>query len=151
MKLGAVTLPLQDHVKILGVNFDAELRFEDHIRHITHQASLRVSALRRLAGFLDKRGPGKALPGVWCPNIDLQRCNTPAEIRKGRAAGAATNRGQHLSSPYIRITCPGHTGAPPGRCCSSGASQDAGTGGAAPGRIEAPPASGYERHENGAL
>ncbi|KAK3896262.1 hypothetical protein Pcinc_000066, partial [Petrolisthes cinctipes] len=49
-------LPLQDHVKILGVTFDAELRFDKHIHHIAHQASLRVSALRRVAGFLDKRG-----------------------------------------------------------------------------------------------
>ncbi|KAK3864427.1 hypothetical protein Pcinc_029892, partial [Petrolisthes cinctipes] len=56
VKFGSVTLPLQDHVKILGVTFDAELRFDKHIHHISHQASLRVSALRRVAGFLDKRG-----------------------------------------------------------------------------------------------
>ncbi|KAK3889544.1 hypothetical protein Pcinc_006453 [Petrolisthes cinctipes] len=56
MKFGSVTLPLQDHFKILGVTFDAELRFDKHIHHIAHQASLRVSALHRVAGFLDKRG-----------------------------------------------------------------------------------------------
>ncbi|KAK3888774.1 hypothetical protein Pcinc_007191 [Petrolisthes cinctipes] len=56
VKFGSVTLPLQDHVKILGVTFDAELRFDKHIHHIAHQASLRVSALRRVAGFLDNRG-----------------------------------------------------------------------------------------------
>ncbi|KAK3880098.1 hypothetical protein Pcinc_015366 [Petrolisthes cinctipes] len=37
-------------------SFDAELRFDKHIHHIAHQASLRVSALRRVAGFLDKCG-----------------------------------------------------------------------------------------------
>ena len=69
-KFGPITLALQDHVKILGVTFDAELRFDKHIHHIAHQAFLRVSALRRVAGFLDTRGfdslqgTGKAQPGV---------------------------------------------------------------------------------------
>ena len=54
--LGPVTLPLQDSVKILGVDLDRELRFDRHLRHVAHQASLRVSALRRVASFLDKRG-----------------------------------------------------------------------------------------------
>ncbi|KAK3865355.1 hypothetical protein Pcinc_029030 [Petrolisthes cinctipes] len=56
LKFGSITRPLQDHVKILGVTFDVVLRFDKHIHHIAHQASLRVSALRRVAGFLDKRG-----------------------------------------------------------------------------------------------
>ena len=56
VKFGPITLALQDHVKILGVTFDAELRFDKHIHHIAHQASFQVSALRRVAGFLDTRG-----------------------------------------------------------------------------------------------
>ena len=53
---GTITLPLQDYVRILGVDLDRELRFDRHIKHVARQASLRVSALRRVAGLLDKRG-----------------------------------------------------------------------------------------------
>ena len=53
---GSITLPLQECIKILGVDLDRELRFDRHLKHVAHQASLRVSALRRVAGLLDKRG-----------------------------------------------------------------------------------------------
>lgn len=33
-----------------------ELRFDRHLKHVAHQATLRVSALRRVDNFLDKRG-----------------------------------------------------------------------------------------------
>ncbi len=53
---GGVTLPLKDDIRILGVDLDKELRFDRHLKHIARQASLRVSALRRIASLLDKRG-----------------------------------------------------------------------------------------------
>ena len=53
---GSTTLPLQDYIRILGVDLDRELRFDRHLKHVVHLASLRVSALRRVAYFLDKRG-----------------------------------------------------------------------------------------------
>ncbi|XP_045130660.1 uncharacterized protein LOC123515839 [Portunus trituberculatus] len=53
---GSITLPLQEYIKVLGVDLDRELRFDRHLKHVAHQASLRVSALRRVAGLLDKRG-----------------------------------------------------------------------------------------------
>ena len=53
---GGVPLPLQDHIKILGVDLDRELRFDHHLKNVAHRASLRVSALRRVASFLDRRG-----------------------------------------------------------------------------------------------
>ena len=51
-----VPLPLQETVNILGVEVDRELRFDGHIKHIAQKASHRVTVLRRMAGFLDKRG-----------------------------------------------------------------------------------------------
>ncbi|KAG0729402.1 hypothetical protein GWK47_030396 [Chionoecetes opilio] len=53
---GGVPLPLQEAVKVLGVEVDRELRFDGHIKHIAKKASHRVSALRRVARFLDRGG-----------------------------------------------------------------------------------------------
>ena len=49
-------IPLQDHISILGVEIDEELRFQKHIRKVCQMASLKVSALRRMAKFLDNQG-----------------------------------------------------------------------------------------------
>ncbi|MPC61472.1 hypothetical protein E2C01_055544 [Portunus trituberculatus] len=46
----------QDHVRILGVDLDRELLFDCHLKHIVHQTSLLVFALRRAPNLLDKRG-----------------------------------------------------------------------------------------------
>ena len=53
---GGVPLPLQEAIKILGVEVDRGLRFDGHIKHIAKMASHRVSALRRTASFLDRKG-----------------------------------------------------------------------------------------------
>ncbi|KAG0710727.1 putative RNA-directed DNA polymerase from transposon X-element [Chionoecetes opilio] len=55
LRFGGVPLPLQEAVKVLGVEVGRELRFEGHIKHIAHKA-YRVSALRRVASFLDRGG-----------------------------------------------------------------------------------------------
>ncbi|MPD05272.1 hypothetical protein E2C01_101005 [Portunus trituberculatus] len=54
--LGGQILPLQESIKLLGVTVDCGLRFDRHVAAVAHQASLRVSALRRMAGSLDSRG-----------------------------------------------------------------------------------------------
>ena len=56
LRFGGKCLPLQDHIKILGVSVDRNLRFDHHIAGIARQTSLRVSALRRVADTLDPRG-----------------------------------------------------------------------------------------------
>ena len=56
LRFGDSLLPLKDSVKILGVEVDRELRFDEHVKHIAKKASHRVSALRRMAGFLDREG-----------------------------------------------------------------------------------------------
>ncbi|KAG0715054.1 putative RNA-directed DNA polymerase from transposon X-element [Chionoecetes opilio] len=56
LRFGGVPLPLQEAVKVLGVEVDRELRFDGHIKHIAKMASHRVSALRRVASFLDRGG-----------------------------------------------------------------------------------------------
>ncbi|KAG0726550.1 hypothetical protein GWK47_000415 [Chionoecetes opilio] len=56
LRFGGVPLPLQEDVKVLGVEVDRELRFDSHIKHIAKKASHRVSALRRVASFLDMGG-----------------------------------------------------------------------------------------------
>ncbi|XP_045129291.1 uncharacterized protein LOC123515009 [Portunus trituberculatus] len=45
-----------EHIRILGIDLDRGLRFDRHLKHVAHQASLRVTALRRVAQHLDKRG-----------------------------------------------------------------------------------------------
>ncbi|MPC91667.1 RNA-directed DNA polymerase from mobile element jockey [Portunus trituberculatus] len=54
--LGGQILPLQESIKVLGVTVDCGLRFDRHVTAVAHQASLRVSALCRMAGSLDSRG-----------------------------------------------------------------------------------------------
>ena len=56
LRFGGIPLPLQEAIKILGVEVDRGLRFDGHIKHIAQKASHRVSALRRTASFLDRRG-----------------------------------------------------------------------------------------------
>ncbi|KAG0715058.1 PDF receptor [Chionoecetes opilio] len=56
LRFGGVPLPLQEAVKVLGVEVDRELRFDGHIKHSAKKASHRVSALRRVASFLDRGG-----------------------------------------------------------------------------------------------
>ena len=48
-------LPHQVEVKILGVEVDQRLRFDSHVKAIAKKASQRISALRRVAGFLDRK------------------------------------------------------------------------------------------------
>ena len=47
---GRDVLPLQEEVKILGVEVDS------HIKPIAKKAFERISALRKVASFLDKKG-----------------------------------------------------------------------------------------------
>ena len=56
LRFGGSSLPLQETLKILGVEMDRGLRFDGHINNIAHKASHRVSALRRVASFLDRDG-----------------------------------------------------------------------------------------------
>ncbi|KAG0720249.1 hypothetical protein GWK47_048890 [Chionoecetes opilio] len=56
LRFGGVPLPLQEAVKVLGVEVDRELKFDGHIKHIAKKASHRVSTLRRVASFLDRGG-----------------------------------------------------------------------------------------------
>ena len=53
---GNTPLTLMTQVKILGVEVDEQMRFDQHLKKIAHLASLRVSALRRVAKFLDAKG-----------------------------------------------------------------------------------------------
>ena len=38
VRFGIVTMPLQDHIKILGVNVERELCFNLHLQTVTRQA-----------------------------------------------------------------------------------------------------------------
>lgn len=55
---GTVTPPLQDYVRITGVDMDRELCYDHHLKHVAQQSSLKVSALRRVAILSDKRRVG---------------------------------------------------------------------------------------------
>ena len=49
-------MPLEEHIKVLGVAVDRCLRFDHHVAAVARQTSQRVSALRRMAGNLDFHG-----------------------------------------------------------------------------------------------
>ncbi|MPC59696.1 hypothetical protein E2C01_053723 [Portunus trituberculatus] len=53
---GGLTLSLQEHINMKGVTVDCGLRFDRHVADVVHQASLCVSALRRMAGGLVSHG-----------------------------------------------------------------------------------------------
>ncbi|MPD06099.1 hypothetical protein E2C01_101886 [Portunus trituberculatus] len=55
LSFGAAALPLQEEVKIHGVEVDQGLRFDSHVKTIAKKASHRISALRRVASFLDRK------------------------------------------------------------------------------------------------
>ncbi|MPC25738.1 hypothetical protein E2C01_018860 [Portunus trituberculatus] len=54
LSFGTAVLPLQEDVKILGVEVDRGLRFDNHVKTIAKKASHRISALRRVVSFLDR-------------------------------------------------------------------------------------------------
>ena len=56
LSFGGATLPLQEDVKILGVEVNQRLRFNSHVKTIAKKASQKISALRRVAVFLDRKG-----------------------------------------------------------------------------------------------
>ena len=47
------TTPLTDKVKLLGVSIGSQLKFDDHIRALCQTANRKVSALSRVANFLN--------------------------------------------------------------------------------------------------
>ncbi|MPC60228.1 hypothetical protein E2C01_054268 [Portunus trituberculatus] len=55
MRFGDTTLPLQNNIKILGVNMDVELYFDLHLQILTRQVSFQVFALSRVAVFFDRQ------------------------------------------------------------------------------------------------
>ncbi|KAG0722929.1 hypothetical protein GWK47_043581 [Chionoecetes opilio] len=80
LRFGGVPLPLQEAVKVLGVEVDRELRFDGHIKHIAKKSSHRVSALRRVERkelprqgreALALQGPDTALLRVRRPLLDV--------------------------------------------------------------------------------
>ncbi|KAG0724218.1 hypothetical protein GWK47_041091 [Chionoecetes opilio] len=54
LRFGGVPLPLQEAVKVLGVEVDREL--DGHIKHMAKKVSHRISAQRMVARFLDRGG-----------------------------------------------------------------------------------------------
>ena len=50
------TLNIDDHIDILGVEFDSKLTFSRHVNNLARKASSKISALRRMKQLLDKKG-----------------------------------------------------------------------------------------------
>ena len=48
-------LSLQEHIQILGVTVDCEVRYDTHVTSVARHTSQGVSALRRVAASLDSR------------------------------------------------------------------------------------------------
>ncbi|MPC57436.1 hypothetical protein E2C01_051416 [Portunus trituberculatus] len=54
LSFGGAALPLQEDIKIMGVDVDRGLRFDSHVKTIAKKVSHRISALRKVAGFLNR-------------------------------------------------------------------------------------------------
>ena len=50
------TLNVDDHLNILGVEFDSRLSFSRHVNNLARKASTKISVLRRMKPLLDKKG-----------------------------------------------------------------------------------------------
>ena len=50
------TLDINDHLNILGVEFDSSLSFSRHVDNLARKASSKISVLRRMKQLLDKKG-----------------------------------------------------------------------------------------------
>ncbi|MPC75245.1 hypothetical protein E2C01_069630 [Portunus trituberculatus] len=54
LSFGSAALPLQEDVKILGVEVDRGLRFDGHVKTIAKKASHRIHSEK--GGWLDRKG-----------------------------------------------------------------------------------------------
>ncbi|MPC86016.1 hypothetical protein E2C01_080828 [Portunus trituberculatus] len=78
---GAAALLLQEDVKILGAEVDRGLRFDSRVKTIAKKASHRISALGRVASFLDKEG-----------RLLLYKAQVRPHLEYAALSGAATQR-----------------------------------------------------------
>ena len=53
LQIGDVTLPPEDHVKLLGVNIDKQLKFTYHVNNIIRKCAYQLNALRRKSKMLN--------------------------------------------------------------------------------------------------
>ena len=56
LKLGGRTLPLQESVNILGVEFNNTLTFTGHVKQLAKTAAWKLGCVRRIAHLLDAKG-----------------------------------------------------------------------------------------------
>ena len=56
LSLDDVNIPLEINIKLLGLNIDNRLNFNDHISKLIKRAAFLISALRRLANYIDSDG-----------------------------------------------------------------------------------------------
>ncbi|KAG0720658.1 hypothetical protein GWK47_048072 [Chionoecetes opilio] len=128
LQFGGVPLPLQEAVKILGVEVDRVLRFDGHIKHIAKKASQGLCPLCRgngVASFLDWGGEALALQR---PDTPLLRVRRPLLERvqtrtlggwKHPASSPATGGCCRTPQPSAEPGSPlGTHGTPQGRRCA---------------------------------
>ncbi|MPC21508.1 hypothetical protein E2C01_014498 [Portunus trituberculatus] len=108
LSFGAAALPLQEDVKILGVEVDRGLGFDSHVKTIAKKASHRISALRRVASFLDRR----RLDSIQChalrlvdaapsPHPEPERPLDSLEHRRDVAAIVVFHKAQVQKVPHL--------------------------------------------------
>ena len=75
LEINDINIPLTDKVKLLGVTIDSQLKFDDQIKILCQIANRKISALSRVAKFLNY-GKGKILYNTfvmsnfkYCPLI----------------------------------------------------------------------------------
>ncbi|MPC25655.1 hypothetical protein E2C01_018777 [Portunus trituberculatus] len=131
--------PLQESIKVLGVTVDCGLRFDRHVAAVAHQASLRVSTLRRMAEALT---PGAslntALYGVQCPVLDVECCHSSAETGRRTAPCPAAGGDERTAVAAGGADRSHVVGASAGRVCSCGSTQGPSVGVTSPQLTKAP-------------
>ena len=74
--IGSISVPISDHVKLLGITIDNKLRFKRHIEELCRKASSKTKALLRIRPFLSSQvakslcnayilSPFKYCPLIW--------------------------------------------------------------------------------------
>lgn len=106
MHFGGAPVPLQDPNKVLVVAVNRGLRFARHIRHIAQMTSRVVSALRRVASSLDRKGrilprSGFTLGTLLSPWILNVLCRLTHQETEQYPASGLDNDCRMLLTPYV--------------------------------------------------
>ena len=116
--------PLQEEVKILGVEVDQGLRFDSHVKAIDKKASQKISALRRVAGLFDRKVlllyKAQVRPHLEYVALSWMSCAATHRKRLASIQRRALRLVDTVPTPHQVPVSSRHTGTPKRRGCNRG-------------------------------